>query len=343
MKNLREDGYSSRFSHIYVEKGIRGHRRTQEILRRFSEAQVIWIDHYKDVFCRRGQRPEKQYPAQALILAQKTGTLVYEGAKVCQSFGNEYFYYTSCCMNCLFDCEYCYLKGMYPSGHLVVFVNIEDIFAQIEELLREHPVYLCVSYDTDLMALESITGFVQRWIEFAHNRADFRMEIRTKSGRTDLWEKLDAEPNVIVAFTMSPEAVVEQYEHGTGTLEGRIQSAALAMLKGFPVRLCFDPMIYCADWKNQYADMVEKVFSQVSPEKLFDISVGSFRISQDYLKNMRKNTPNRAIVWFPYENVGGVYQYPSGLLADMEEFLLEKLLGYVTEEKIFRWKQGEEI
>ena len=28
-----------------------------------------------------------------------------EGAPVCQSFGNENFYYCSCMMNCIFDCE----------------------------------------------------------------------------------------------------------------------------------------------------------------------------------------------------------------------------------------------
>lgn len=40
-------------------------------------------------------------------------------------------------MNCIFDCEYCYLKGMYPSGNLVVFVNLEDIFAELESLLAQ--------------------------------------------------------------------------------------------------------------------------------------------------------------------------------------------------------------
>ena len=55
MKNLRQDYFNTPFSHIYVEKEIRNHKRTKEILERFPKAQVIAIDHYKDVFCRRGQ------------------------------------------------------------------------------------------------------------------------------------------------------------------------------------------------------------------------------------------------------------------------------------------------
>ena len=57
-------------------------------------------------------------------------------------------------MNCVFDCEYCYLKGMYPSGNVVLFVNLDDIFDEVYKLLQKHPVYLCVSYDTDLLAVE---------------------------------------------------------------------------------------------------------------------------------------------------------------------------------------------
>lgn len=79
----------------------------------------------------------------------------------------EHFYYTSCMMNCVFDCEYCYLKGMYPSGNVVLFVNLDDIFDEVYKLLQKHPVYLCVSYDTDLLAVENIFGYTKRWVDFA--------------------------------------------------------------------------------------------------------------------------------------------------------------------------------
>ena len=55
----------------------------------------------------------------------------YEGAPVCQDFGNTNFYYCSTMMNCIYDCSYCYLKGMYPSGHMVLFVNIEDTWKNL--------------------------------------------------------------------------------------------------------------------------------------------------------------------------------------------------------------------
>ena len=80
MKNLEHVCYNTRFSHIYVERRIRNHPRTEQILLRFPQAQIVEIEHYKDVFNRHGQDGVRQHQAQALILAEKTDHFFYEGA-----------------------------------------------------------------------------------------------------------------------------------------------------------------------------------------------------------------------------------------------------------------------
>lgn len=274
-----------------------------------------------------------------LIIAAKEGRLIYEGAPVCQSFGNEYFYYTSCVMNCIYNCEYCYLKGMYPSGNLVIFINIEDIFAELEEILAKHDVYLCVSYDTDLMALEDMTGFVRAWNDFVRTHQGLRIEIRTKCGRTDLWDRLVPNENVIFSFTLSPERIRKECEHGTAALSERIRCAAKAMENGFPVRLCFDPIIYCTDWQRQYDAMLDQVAGQIDMSQVWDVSVGSFRISQDYMKKLRRSQRDSAVVQFPFVNDGGVYHYPDRLMNEMERHVVDRIREWIPEEKIFRWKE----
>lgn len=339
MKSLNRDYYNKAFSHIYVEETVREHPRTKAVLERFPDAVKIPIHHYKDVFCRKKQDVALQEKRPALILAAKEGRLIYEGAPVCQSFGNEYFYYTSCVMNCVYNCEYCYLKGMYPSGHIVIFVNLEDIFAELEEILQKHPVYLCVSYDTDLMALEDLTGFVESWLEFVRSHAGIRIEIRTKCGRTDLWDRLKPDENAIFSFTLSPERIRRECEHGTAPLEGRLRCAARAMEHGFPVRLCFDPIIYCPDWWTQYDAMLDQVRKQIDMEKVWDVSVGSFRISQDYMKKLRRSQKDSAVVQFPFVNEKGVYHYPDRLMNEMEQHVVSRICEWMPEEKIFRWRE----
>lgn len=339
MRSLREDYFNGFFSHIYVEKSVRNHFRTLEILAKFPSAEVIEIHHYKDVFCRSRQSYALQHRSQNLILAAKQGTLIYKGAPVCQSFGNQHFYYTSCMMNCIFDCEYCYLKGMYPSANIVLFVNLEDIFAQAESMLQSHPMYLCVSYDTDLLALEQITGYVKEWCLFTETHKDLKIEIRTKCANKAYVRSVRPISGVIYAFTLSPQAVIEAYEHHTPSLSERLFCAAEMIRAGCRVRLCFDPMIYLPDWKNYYAELLEQVYDSIDLEKIVDVSVGTFRISQDYLKKMRKHEPDSAVVWFPFQNENGFYHYPTELMEQMEGFMAERLAEKISKEKIFRWKE----
>jgi len=181
LKNLYSSLNLCSFSHIYVENGVIENKNTKRILSKFKKSNVIKINHYKDVFCRHNQDFLVQKKSPKLILARNDGNLIYEGARVCDDFGNEHFYYTSSIMNCLYNCEYCYLQGVYSSANIVLFVNLEDVFKQVECILKKHSVYLCISYDTDLMAFENITGFIRKWIQFAEKHDNLKIEVRTKS------------------------------------------------------------------------------------------------------------------------------------------------------------------
>lgn len=111
-----------------METRALSHPRTIQLLKHFSKAKIIEIKHYKDVFNRRHQNFIVQKNSPALILALKEEPFLYPGAPVCQNFNQKYFYYTSCVMNCIFDCQYCYLQGMYPSANLVFFCESRGYF-----------------------------------------------------------------------------------------------------------------------------------------------------------------------------------------------------------------------
>ena len=337
------------FSHIYVEKELLGGEEVQAILEKFPKAKLIPIRHYKDLFNRRKQNRALQEKSRKLILAKKEGQRIYPGAPVCQSFSESSFYYASLLMNCPFHCEYCYLQGMYPSANLVLFLNLEDYFSDCQRLIKEKgSLYLCISYDTDLLALEELYPFVERFARFLEKEPNLRIEVRTKAGGESLFRRIlkmhlseEAKKRLIFAFTLSPEKIVSEAEHGTAGLKGRLKAVKMAMEEGFTLRLCFDPMLYHADWESLYTALLEKVFREIPMEKLYDVSVGSFRISESYLKSMTKSCGASPYTSFPYENTDGYYHYPKELLLKMEGFLEQRLLEKLPKEKIFRWTEEE--
>jgi len=330
------------FSHIYVERQAMESPQTARILEHFPVGTVVPVRHYKDLFNRGRQRPELQRQSPSLVLARKTGTLLYPGAPVCQSFGNEHFYYTSLAMNCLFDCDYCFLKGMYPSGHMVVFVNLEDYGRELETLLAEHPVYLCVSYDTDLCAIESWTGYVEAFHALIRNHPGLTVEVRTKAACTGLLRRLEPEPGMIFAFTLSPQVVIDACEHRTPSLRQRLETVRTGLQAGHRIRLCFDPMLLIPDWETAYAEMLDCILEILGPDglrRVQDVSIGSFRIAAGYLKPLRHQAPESAVIQYPFCVENGYAQYPDAVREGMETRMMSMLAPYLVPEQIFRWKE----
>ena len=322
-----------RFTHVYVEERAEEYPLTQKILAKLNGADVIKIRHYKDVFDRKRQNAPLQKEHQALIIAVRDGSRIFKGAPVCQSMGQKNFYYASSMMNCPFDCEYCYLKGMYPSSNMVVFVNLEDYRKDVEEKLQEGPVYVCASYDTDLLALNGLTGHADFWMDMARTHDDLLVELRTKAA-VDVTDNIS---NVIYAFTLSPVEVVERYERHTASVDARISAASRAVENGAKVRLCFDPVIRIPEWKDAYKKLIDDAASGIGFDRLTDVSVGTFRISADYLTRMRKAYPDSEIAWYPYFIKDGVAQYEPGLDKDMQEYVCGLIGEYTGREKIFTW------
>ena len=341
--------YQEHFQHIYVEETLLQSPETKGILQKFPKAKVIPIKHYKDLFNRKKQGRFAQSHSRKLILAKKEGQRLYDGAVVCQDFSESHFCYTSLLMNCPFHCAYCYLQGMYPSSNLVMFLNLEDYFSDCRKWIAEKgSLYLCISYDTDLLAMEGIYPYVEEFARFLNQENALRIEVRTKAGGEGLWRKMQKLPlslegrkRMIFAFTLSPEEIIEEAEEGTARLSSRIFAIQKALEEGYLVRLCFDPMIYHPRWKELYGALLQEVFEKIPMEQIHDCSLGSFRISESYLKAMGKALPHSPHTQFPYENTGGYYHYPKELMEEMEGFLYSRLLERLPKEKIFRWDSRE--
>jgi spore photoproduct lyase len=327
--------YTANFSHIYLEKAALNQPLTAAVLERFPTAARIEIDRYKDVFARSRQDFFIQKHAPKLILAVKKAPFIYPGAPVCHDFDNAHFYYTSSALNCVYNCDYCFLQGMFPSANMVLFVNIKDYFAEVTEMLKKHPVYLCISYETDLLAFENIVPYASMWIAFARTQPDLLIELRTKSANYPSLRHLEPAPNVILAWTLSPEEVIRRYEPKTPSLQARLKSIRQALTDGWKVRLCFDPVLHIEHWQEHYLDCIRQTFSVIPAESIHDISIGVFRIPRDYLKKMRKQRPDSALLFYPYESRDGVMSYPEQVSDRLVDFVYQHIRSHVPEEKIF--------
>lgn len=329
---------------VYVEREALGYPVCEEVIGKLKNSRIILIDDYKEVFSRANQNFRLQKENPAIILAVNKGKFIYKGAENCQDFGQKDFYYCSCAKNCTFCCDYCYLQGMYRSGNIVVFVNQEDCFRETERLLEEKGgLYLCLSYDSDLFAMEGLLGYVKRWNDFARIQRGkgFLCEIRTKSAPKDFFQENRPSDNMIFAWTVSPDPIIKATEKRTATLDARLDAAAFAAGKGFQVRLCLDPIIDMGDGMTEqhYRELGEKIKARGLGKLLHSASAGPFRVPAEYIKLFKKNAPQSPISWRGYEVRKGTADYGEERIKELNE-MAEKILtdAEIPKEKIYCWE-----
>lgn len=324
------------FSHLYIEKAVLEHSTSQRLMARFHASRIITVHHYKDIFNRNGQNFYAQKRAPNLILAEARTPFFYEGSVYSDDFEYEAFWYVPSVLGCLYDCDYCYLQGMLKTGNSTLFVNIEAMIEAVLAALKTKTL-VAISYDTDLLAIESLTGHVAAWIAALERSPLLDIEVRTKSANIKPLLVANAHKQLLVSISISVQPVIDAYERGTTSLAKRIASAKQLLDAGFRVRLCIDPIIEIASFETHYAQMIEALFSRIDAHQLEGVSIGMFRMSATYANYMKKEARSDLML-YPFDVREKVARYSDGLERKRLAFVKQELLRHISEQKIRVWQ-----
>lgn len=319
---------------IYVEEEIQDHPRTLQIQARFPDAEVVPCSRYGEVFNRRAQHFRLQKRRPSLILAKKHRNFVHEapagfGIEGARSFTFSHMH------NCIYDCRYCFLQGMYRSAHYVIFVNFEDFHWAIEERIRAgqgEPAWFFSGYDCDSLALEPVTRFAASFVSFFARFPGAWLELRTKSTQIRSLLEMEAAPNVVVAFSFTPEEVQASLEHLTPSVDRRLRAMERLQARGWRLGLRFDPLIYSEGYRDQYRRLYEQVFSAVRADSLHSVSLGPFRLPGDHFRTMLRLYPEEILFAAPLDEEGEQVAYRRDLEEEMLRFCMEELLRHIPRE-----------
>ena len=313
---------------VYVETGVRDHERTQRLLERLGRREVIDIEHFGEVFNPRAQNFRLQKKNPAIIIARKTRNHVL-AAPPGYGLGGDHNYYFSHMLNCMYDCRYCFLQGMYQSAHQVLFINYEDFAGQIRDIAATHadaPVWFYSGYDCDSLANDPMTRFCDYFIPVIASIENAWMELRTKS--TQVRELLNREPveRIVTAFSFTDATSHARLEHGVPSIDKRIDAMARLVEAGWPVGLRFDPIVYHSDYRQGFVALLDQIFTRVDPADIHSASLGSFRLTRDHFRDAAGLYPDEPLFAQQMELNNGIVSYPRERERDMIEFCESELL-----------------
>lgn len=326
------------FRHIYIENDIFNDAETKRIIAGFPDANIVKIPHYKAVFNRNKQNFNAQQCGKDLILARSHVSNAYKGSDYCNAFGFDKFYYCSTVMGCLYNCEYCYLQGIYPSANIVAFLNTEDFFEEIEKLTNGERALVCCSYDSDILALDGILGTVKKWLDFAKRNPRITLEIRTKSANISPFS-CEALPNVIIAYTLSPESVCREYESFAPPLNARLVAADTLAGAGWRVRLCMEPVLVPIVETEDYFLLADTILQHCRQFDYEDIVVGEFRMNRSCYNKIAEHKHYSKLFHNPFEHVDG--EYTSYLDSEKAVAQIAEYLRNNTDKRIITFEYGQ--
>ncbi|MCS5688448.1 MAG: hypothetical protein NZ659_06675 [Acidimicrobiales bacterium] len=322
---------------IYVEQALEDDARAQRILARFPDVTQVTCERYGEVFNPKAQNFRLQKARPALILAEKFGETILLTPPG-YGIGGVHNYYFSHMMNCIYDCRYCFLQGMYRSAHYVVFVNYERFFTGMTDKLEAHPgedVWFFSGYDCDSLALEPVTGFVSELLVWLNSHPRAHIELRTKS--TQIRPLLAAEPrqNVVVAFSLTPTDTAAALEHKAPPVSKRLDAMAKLARRGWQVGLRFDPILFESTYQERYRALFTEVFSSLSVQSIHSVTLGPFRMPKTFFRNVVRLYPEEPLFASPFSDRGTMISYAESREYEMIEFCVNELSRYLPASKLF--------
>ncbi len=324
-------------NNIYIENDIIGHPRTKKILSKFKNKNFIKINKYSEVFNIKNQNFRIQKSNPSLILARKHNGFVLPTPKGF-GIGNKKNYYFSHMYNCIYDCRYCFLQGMYSSANFVIFVNYEDFFKKISSLVENNKnqnLAFFSGYDCDSLALDNITNFVTDSLEFFKNIPTALIELRTKS--TSINPILSFKPikNCVVAYSLLPEKVSKNLDNKTPNILRRINSLKKLSDNGWKVGLRFDPLIYSNNWKENYKELFDKIFKKVNLHNVHSVSCGPLRFPKKMYTKIFDLYPEEKLFSAFLGTRGGMVSYKEEIEKEMIDFCHQEFSKYLSKSLIF--------
>ncbi len=240
-------------------------------------------------------------------------------------------YYFSHMLNCIYDCKYCFLQGMFNSANFVIFTNFCDFITEIKKKAsnKNHKLCFFSGYDCDSLALEKITNFLKVFLKSFKKIPNAYLEVRTKSTNINVFKNIEPIENVIIAYSLNPENVVKEFEQKTPDLKKRINSIKLLQKLGWKIGLRFDPLINYKKNKLIYKKFFSYIFKEVEVEKIHSVTTGVFRMPNNFFNKLVNIRPEDSLTFNQLQK--------KNFLEDQSQKkeCEEELIKFIDKEKLF--------
>ncbi len=247
---------------------------------------------------------------------------------------------------CIFECTFCYLQEYINSPGLIFPANIDQFF-KVFNSYKKPGMRIGTGEFSDSLMLDRVTEYSLPIVDFFKKHKDVRFEFKTKSTNIGNLLKIDHAGNIVIAWSLNPQTIIDENELLTPPLAERIKSAKRAAEAGYKLAFHFDPVIYFNGWQKQYKKVIEMLFDAIKPKDIAWISIGTLRFNPQVKRIIEIRFPENKIL--DEELLRGFddkLRYPYSIRCEIYKTMLEalfkrsrKLLIYLCMEHAPIWNK----
>jgi len=269
-----------------AEREVRGsgRERKKALMRRLEQ-------HLGDL-----ANAEKAYPAAGLAGPPRRAVRLEERASDGAVFGRcaAHSDKTVCCglhtidavMGCSFACSYCTIQTFYGDNALLQ-EGLAEKLAGIE-LDRDRFYHIGTGQASDSLVWGNRAGILEALLDFAARHPNVLLELKTKSDNVDYLLGRDVPANVVCSWSLSTDVLIRNEEHGTASLERRLQAARAMADHCGRIAFHFHPMVYYQGWREDYGAVAASLLAGFSPQQVAFLSMGSVTLIRPVAQEIRR-------------------------------------------------------
>ena len=324
--------YLKNFKKIYIQESAQQDEASQRAFKIFpkNKIQIVTEDFFKKAVLTPQQIEESK---KTLYLKRFKGSFFKRcpGAKPKLMCCN--YYVLNLGQNCEMDCSYCYLQSFINFPAVVIYTNIEKALEELEELKKTHfhqYIRVGTGEQTDSLSLDDISLYSVKLIRFFNKYPHWNLEFKTKSDNIKNFQNIPHKGNTVVSWSINPEFIVQQEEHGTSSLKQRLSSALQIKEKGFQLSFHIDPLIYHENWRKNYAELIDQITNLFEAKDIKHISIGALRFQTEQKEIMRKRFGMKSLVCQGelFKSEDGKMRYDQSLRQEMFQFILKQFKNH---------------
>ena len=170
---------------------------------------------------------------------------------------------------CLHQCLYC---SSGANQYVTLAMNLEEfVEKRLDKIVKSNPWQKVFRYQTqvsDALCFEPEYGASEVFADYFAGLHDRYLLLHTSSANVDHLLDLEHQGHTIVLWSLTSETVSKEIEARSGTTEERIEAARKCQNAGYTVRFKFKPIVPVKNWRDECADMIEKLFAATDPDVL---------------------------------------------------------------------------